>query len=291
MTRKIRNFLTLASLLGFLVLVVAGCKVHQLTVPDPQGIATTQYVLKLDIVPDTIDINNLGTATANLRAHLTDWHGSNLAGKTIFFQVNDITVTFSAQVDAITTTRDKETQKDCTITNTATGPQCNFASCTAPVTTKDTTQTQTTTSYGVGCTATLSTETIGRINTRYVKTGPDGMAVTTYYPYPSHKAFKKITADLTDDVDNCASVSLSVTVGTSFDTTIEEVDLDNDGTNDVCRVTETTSTTSFTITRVVWGLPDFFYIPIQASWIEASTPDQVTDTNLLKIGMYQWNND
>lgn len=285
MNFKVRIILGLSALVG-VALFLAGCKTHVLSIPDPQGIATAQYILRLEIVPDSIDINNFGTATADLRAHLTDWNGSNLAGKTIFFEVIDFQIGFSASSTLTTTTREKETQQDCNLSGTS----CT-STCGPVVTTKNNTDTNITTTQSLGCTAILNAEILGRINTRYVKTGTDGMAITTYFPFPSHKVNEKIQDDLEDDVMLCAAVSLNLTLGTSTEVKTEQVDIDGDGTNDVCRTTITTKTTDAKVENVAYDLPNFFFVPIMATWTETSYPEQVSDTNPLKLGFYQWNND
>ena len=276
-------------LLGVMTWSLTGCDLKEVVIPGPQGISTAQYILRLSLVPDIIDINDFGTSTSNLRAHLTDWNGSNLAGKTILFEVMDITITFGADAKVSSTVRTVESQQDCSITGTP--PRCDLTSCTAPIVTADNTNTTVQETTSSNCVGIVNSEIFGRINPRKVKTGANGMATSKFTPFGSFKVKTKLAADLFDDSVECLAIQLNISTGTETTTTIEETDLDGDGINDICRVTTTTTTTTANVSNLITNFPNEFDVPIRATWIEADHPDQVTDTNNLRLMFPQWNND
>ncbi len=276
-------------LLGVMTWSLTGCDLQKVVIPDPQGIATAQYILRLSLVPDIIDINDFGTSTSNLRAHLTDWNGSNLAGKTVLFEVMDITITFGADASVTTTERTLETQKDCALTGMP--PRCDLTSCSTPIVTADKTTTNVQEAVSSSCVGIVNSEIFGRINPRKVKTGANGMAISKFTPFGSFKVRTKLAADLFDDSVECLALQLNITTGTDTTTTIEEVDLDGDSVNDICRVTTNTTTTTASVSNLITNFPNAFDVPIRASWIEADHPDQVADINNLRLMFPQWNND
>ena len=283
MSRWIRPALFYVAVVALATFAFQGCEVNSVEFPDLTGISTARYILRLEIVPDSIDINDVGTATAKLRAILRDWTGASLVNKTIFFEVQDFAVAFSGQVDVVTTTTETETIYNCDL-DCVTG-------CTQVAVNPLGTSVQTQSNVAVSCEGVLNGEVFGRISPRYVKTDASGLAVSSFLPFGSFKVRQSIQSDLSDEVLDCTATQLNISTGTEVDRAEETIDTDADSVDDTCQVTETVTETTVTVTIIAFGLPNGFQLPIRATWIETDYPGQVADQNILEVHFPQWNND
>ena len=272
------------SVLGLIILLgmlTNGCKVKKLTIDDPSGISTAKWILRLEIVPEVVDINTDGTGRAKLRAHLTDWAGSNLAGKTIYFEPVTTVITFDATGELSTLTRKSDTTLRCNL-------DC-ATNCTVVKSTSESSGTLQAV-HAAECQGYVDLTSLGRIIYRYVKTDTAGMAITNFFAYPEYKARQKLASALSAYALDCTLSTVNIQTGSKTSIEYTEVDTDGDGTNDACEIVETTEVTEATLNSYSLLYSTSLQLPIRASWIETNNTEEAYDINYIKLVFPPWDN-